>query len=220
MRVVIAEDETMFRETIKATCEANPQIKVVGETKSGRAAIDLILQEQPDAAIIDIGLNDLDGFKVIYRVKKDQPNLKVLIVSGKTTNFTIHRANESGAQGFIDKHSNSLEVIPEALLTLAKGENYFSPAFQASRKAMQSDPNSFVKILTPWQRAVLCLIGGGLSDEEIAAKMDIGARTAKNHRARILQQLGVKNTPKLIAYAMEHGFTPVDPLDGKIPIYT
>jgi DNA-binding NarL/FixJ family response regulator len=86
--------------------------------------------------------------------------------------------------------------------------------------ARRTDPRSFIKNLTDWERAILSLIGQGLSDDEIGERLNLSPRTVQTHRSNILRKLSLKGTPKLIAFAIENGFTQVQSKHGSIPVYT
>jgi DNA-binding NarL/FixJ family response regulator len=100
------------------------------------------------------------------------------------------------------------------------GRIYFSQAFQAARVARRSDPRSFIKVLSDWERAILSLIGQGLSDEEIGERLNLSPRTVQTHRSNILRKLNLKGTPKLIAFASRTASRRCNRSSGSIPVYT
>ena len=112
------------------------------------------------------------------------------------------------------------KAVGEALKTIAEGRVYYSAAFTEAKVARRNDPQSFTKVLSEWERAILSLIGLGLSDEEIGERFEISPKTAQKHRSQIMRKLGVKGTPKLIAFAVEHGFTQVPSRRGSKPVYS
>jgi len=209
VRIVVVEDHLMFRDLIRKSCRIPFGHEVVGETDSGVAAIEMILRLKPDIAILDLSLSDMDGFLVADRVLKSLRGLKVLVLSSHCDDYTMFCVEKSGVHGFIDKNTNTVETLQEALVALQAGRIYFSPAFKAAKLARRADPMSFTKILSDRERAVLSLIGHGMSDDEIGALLDVSNRTAQTHRSRILRKLEIKGTPKLIAFAVAHGFTRV-----------
>ena len=220
VKIVIVEDHLMMRDVIKKVCSTEFGYSVVGETDSGVQAVELILKHRPDAVILDLSLPDMDGFNVADRVLKVIPSLRILMLSSHCDDYTLFRVEKSGVHGFIDKNSNTLDILRDALKAIAEGRIYFSQAFQAARMARRSDPRSFVKVLSDWERAILSLIGQGLSDEEIGERLNLSPRTVQTHRSNILRKLDLKGTPKLIAFAVEHGFTQVQSKHGSIPVYT
>jgi len=210
----------MIRDVIRKVCSSDFGYSVVGETDSGVEAVELIMKRKPDAVILDLSLPDMDGFNVADRVLKVMPGLKILMLSSHCDDYTLFRVEKSGVHGFIDKNSNTLEILRDALKAIAAGRVYFSQAFQDAKVARRSDPRSFVKVLSDWERAILSLIGQGLSDDEIGTRLNLSPRTVQTHRSNILRKLNLKGTPKLIAFAIEHGFTQVQSRHGSIPVYT
>ncbi len=220
VRIVIVEDHLMFRDVIRKTCVSQFGHTVVGETGSGVEAVELILRLNPDAVILDLSLPDMDGFNVVDRVLAAMPALRILVVSSHCDEYTLFRVEKSGVHGFIDKNSNTMETLQEALAAIDAGRVYYSAAFQAARLVRRNDPRSFTKVLSEWERAILSLIGQGLSDDEIGARLNLSPRTVQTHRSHLLRKLDLKGTPKLIAFAIEHGFTQVLPGSGTNPVYS
>lgn len=209
----------MFRDVIRKVCTSQYGHQVVGETGSGVEAVALILRLQPDVVILDLSLPDMDGFNVVDRVLSAACSLRFLVVSSHCDDYTLFRVEKSGVHGFIDKNSNSIEALQEALLAIGSGRVYFSATFQAAKLVRRNDPRSFTKVLSEWERAILSLIGQGLSDEEIGDRLNLSHRTVQTHRSHILRKLNIKGTPKLIAFAIEHGFTQVPSKTGSSPVF-
>lgn len=220
VRIVVVDDHLMFRDVILKSCSARFGHEVVGETDSGVKAVEMVLRLKPDALILDLSLPDMDGFNVVDRVLKSLPALRILVVSSHCDDYTLFRVERSGVHGFVDKNSNTVETLHEALVALEAGRIYFSAAFKAAKLARRTDPNSFTKVLSDRERAVLALIGQGLSDAEIGTRLNVSHRTAQTHRSRILRKLEIRGTPKLIAFAIQHGFTQVPSKHGTTPVYS
>lgn len=210
----------MFREVIRQICSRQFGHEIVGETDSGVAAVELILREKPDAVILDLSLPDMDGFNVVDKVLGAMPELRILVLSSHCDDYTLFRVEKSGVHGFLDKNSNTVDTLREALKTIGEGRAYFSAAFQQAKIARRNDPRSFTKVLSEWERAILSLIGQGLNDVEIGERLQLSPRTVQTHRSHLLQKLNLKGTPKLIAFAIEHGFTQVPAKHGSNPVYS
>ncbi len=219
VRIVIVEDHVMFREAIRKVCKSQFGHDVVGETGSGVEAVDLILRERPEVVVLDLSLPDMDGFTVVDRVLKAMPHLRILVLSAHCDDYTLFRVDQTGVHGFVDKNSNTVSTLKEALVAVSEGRNYFSAAFQEARQARRTNPSSFVKVLTEWERAVLSLIARGMSDDEIGECLSISPRTVQTHRSNMLRKLNLKGTPKLIAFGIEHGFTQIPAKRGSTPVF-
>lgn len=210
----------MFRDVIRQLCSRRFGHTIVGETDSGLKAVEMILQEKPDAVILDLSLPDMDGFNVVDRVLGVLPEVRILVLSSHCDDYTLFRVEKSGVHGFLDKNSNTVETLQNALREIEAGRVYFSAAFQRAKLARRNDPRSFTKVLSEWERAILSLIGQGLSDDEIGERLRLSPRTVQTHRSHLLQKLNLKGTPKLIAFAIEHGFTQVPAKHGSNPVYS
>ena len=211
MTIAIAEDLLMFREAITKACKTEFGHHVVAEVASGIQAIESVQRAQPDVLILDLSLPDMDGFTVIDHLRASGCRTKILVLSAYSDDFTVFRIERANVHGFVDKRQNAIAVLREALQVLRAGGTYFSPTFESARRARHADPKSFDKVLSESEQRILCLIGEGQSDDEIALRFKISPRTAQTHRHNILWKLGIGSTPKLIAYAMRHGFTPGNP---------
>src|SRR5258708_16795654 len=207
----------MFREAVRKACTRDFGHIVVGETDLGATAIEMILRLKPDAVILDLSLPDMEGFDVAEKVLSGIPTLKILVLSSHCDDYTLFRVEKIGVNGFIDKNTNTIAALRDALTALKEGRSYFSPVFQEAKLLRRTDPNSFAKVLTEWACAILSLIGQGLTDEEIGEKLSISSRTAQTHRSNIMRKLNMKGTPKLIAFAIEHGFTRAPAKRGSTP---
>jgi DNA-binding NarL/FixJ family response regulator len=220
VKIIVVEDHLMFRDVIRKACSARFGHEVIGESDSGVHAVELILRMKPDAVVLDLSLPDMDGFNVVDRVVKSLPNVRILVVSSHCDDYTLFRVEKSRVHGFVDKNSNTVDTLREALAAIEEGRIYFSAAFQAAKLARRADPMSFTKVLSDRERAVLSLIGQGLSDDEIGERLNLSYRTSQTHRSRILRKLEIKGTPKLIAFAIEHGFTRAQSKHGARPVYS
>ena len=129
------------------------------------------------------------------------------MLSSHCDDYTLFRVERSGAQAFVDKNTQSLESLRKAFEALSRGQTYFSPAYEEAKRARATNSNSFIKILSERECAILSLIGASLSDEEIAMRLDISPATAQTHRSHIMRKLGIQGSAKLIQFALQHGFT-------------
>jgi DNA-binding NarL/FixJ family response regulator len=211
MRIAIAEDLFMFRETIAKACQRDFGHTVVAEADTGAQAISVVFREDPEVLILDLSLPDMDGFAVIDRIRSSTRFPKILVMSAYSDDYTVFRVEKSNVHGFVDKRQNAIAVLGHALEAIAAGGTYFSPSYESARRARHADPQSFDKILSESEQRILCLIGEGLTDDEIGHKVGISPRTVQTHRHNLLRKLKISGTPKLIAFAMRHGFATRNP---------
>jgi DNA-binding NarL/FixJ family response regulator len=218
--IVIVEDHLMFRDVLRKACAVQFGHSVIGETGSGQEGVEMITRLGPDMVILDLSLPDMDGFNVVDRVLAAKPATRFLVVSSHCDDYTLFRVEKSGVHGFIDKNSNTIETMRDALVSIAAGRVYYSAAYLDAKLARRNDPRSFVKVLSEWERAILSLIGQGLTDDELGRRLKLSPRTVQTHRSNILRKLDIKGTPKLIAFAIEHGFTQVPTKRGSTPVFS
>ncbi len=211
MRIAIAETLRMFREAIVKACETEFGHEVVSEVDSGLRAIVSVQRTNPDVLILDLSLPDLDGFTVIDRLRASGSLTKILVLSAYSDDYTVFRLEKANIHGFVDKRQNAVAILKEALQAIGNGTKYFSPTFESARRARHADSKSFDKILSESEQRILCLIGEGLTNDEIGQKIGISPRTVQKHRHNILHKLEISSTPKLIAFAMRHGFATRNP---------
>src|SRR6185503_18008127 len=108
--------------------------------------------------------------------------------------YTVFRAERARVQGFVDKNTNTVEALKDAITAVAEGRVSFSEAFMRAKNTRLRDPNSFDKLLSERERAVLSLIGAPLGDEEIGQRLEIATETVEKHRFNLLKKLGLRTT--------------------------
>jgi DNA-binding NarL/FixJ family response regulator len=209
VKLLIVEDQVMFREALRKACTRELGHKVVGECGTGAEAVELAAQLQPDALLLDLTLPDFDGLAVVDRVRRRKLFPKILILSSHVDDYSLFRVERAEVNGFVDKNENTSAILGEALRAIEAGRAYYSAAFQQVREARRENPRAFTKVLTEWELQILELIGLALSDQEIAERLDISPRTVQTHRSNILRKLDLPGTPKLMLYALEHGFSAI-----------
>jgi DNA-binding NarL/FixJ family response regulator len=207
VRIVIVEDHLMFREVLRKLCADELRHEVVGEADDGEQAVEVVGRTAPDLVLLDLHLPSLDGFGVVEAIRKKSPLVKILVLSSHCDGYTVFRSERAHVQGFVDKNTNSVERLKAAISAVAQGKVWFSDVFLKAKAARHRDPNSFDKVLTDRERAVLTLVGTPLTDAEIARELEIAEETVEKHRFNILRKLGLHSTTELVRYAREHGFT-------------
>lgn len=214
VRIVIVEDHVMFREVLRKVCEKDLKLDVVGEAGDGDRAVQLVRETKPDLVLLDLHLPNLDGFGVVEAVRKALPDTRILVLSSHCDEFTVFRAERARVQGFVDKNTNTVATLQEAIGAVIHGRVWFSDAFRRVKAARHKDPFSFDKLLTSRERTIVALVGEPLNDDQIAQRMSISVGTVEKHRFNVLKKLGLANTTELVRYAREHGFTLAAPRGG------
>ena len=195
---------------MRALLESEPRFEVAGEAADGREALKLCASLEPDIAIIDIAMPQLNGIDVTAQALKQSPKLKVIILSMYADESYVLRALMAGAKGYLLKEATEEDLIP-AVRAVAAGKSYFSPAISRvlledyvrhlQRRGMQDSYD----LLTDREREVLQLLAEGRSNKEVATVLDLGLSTVETHRANLMQKLDLHNTAEIVLYAVRKG---------------
>ncbi len=203
--VVVVDDHPFFRDGITRDLTNTGYITVVGEAANGREALELIEREQPDVAVVDYQMPDLDGLGVVHAVKREQLRTKVLLLSAVTDSAVIYRALEEGAAGYLSKDASRADIV-DAVRKAAAGKTVVPTelaaglADQIRLRAQSSGP-----VLSERERQVLHGFARGLSIPQLAGELFLGQSTVKTHTQRLYEKLGVSDRAAAVAEAMRRG---------------
>jgi DNA-binding NarL/FixJ family response regulator len=207
---MLVEDHALFREMMCGVCQRDFGWTVVAETGRGSEVVQMVKRFEPEIIILDLYLPDMDGFAIIEELRKRKLRLRILIVSSNCDDYTVYQIERLGVNGFLDKNSTTRDGLKQALGVISEGRTHFSSLYHDTRMARIMDQKNFAARLTDWEQAILKLIGGGLNDEEIGGRLGISPKTVMTHRSRIMKKLNISGTPKLMRYALDHGFTHIE----------
>jgi two-component system, NarL family, nitrate/nitrite response regulator NarL len=204
-RILVADDHPVFRSGLVAAIEGTDGLEVVGQAESGRQALELIRELEPEVAVIDLKMPELDGIEVMRAIAADGLSTRVLFLSGYLQSTAIYRAIEAGAQGYVSKDSNPVSIC-EAIVAVAAGETVLSPEVQRSigeeiRLRAPASPAS----LSEREREILVLTADGHSAVDVGERLFLSPATVKTHLQRIYQKLGVSDRAAAVAEAMRAG---------------
>ncbi|MEU5996985.1 response regulator transcription factor [Streptomyces sp. NPDC047197] len=213
IRVLLADDQTLVRAAFAMLVESAPDMEVVGQAGTGRAAVDLARSERADLIVMDIRMPDLDGIEATRLLAKDEDlaGVKVLMLTTYDTDEHVVDALRAGASGFLVKDTKPGELL-EAIRTVAAGESLLSPG-PTSRliaRVLRAPtavalPDALSGQLSERERQVLALVARGLNNTEIAEQLGLSPLTAKTHVSRIMGKLGARDRAQLVIVAYESG---------------
>jgi DNA-binding NarL/FixJ family response regulator len=189
-------------------------MEVVGEAADGLETLRKARALSPDVILMDIGMPELDGLEATEILHREQPLIKVLLLSMHPYNGHLMRILESGARGFMLKDARPADVIA-AIRKIASGETCFSPemAGQALKDYAQKNPSSpQLRLLTQREREVLVGIAEGFSNKDIASHLGISARTIETHRGHIMRKLQIRTIAGLTRFAVYEGLVEIHKL--------
>lgn len=208
MRVLLADDHTLFRHGVRSLLERIPGVEVVAETGDGREALDLVDRVRPDVALVDIAMPGLNGLEVAARAAKASPATCVVILSMHAGEAYVAQALRAGVSGYLLKDAAAAE-LEMALRAVRRGETYLSPAISKhvvdgflGRAALEGDQLSG---LTARQREILQLIAEGKSTKEIASILGVSVKTVETHRAQLMDRVGIHDVAGLVRLAIRSG---------------
>lgn len=206
--VVLADDHGVLRDGLSAVLNTQPDIEVVGLAANGREAVQTVAAMQPDVAILDIVMPELNGLLAAGQISRLAPDTRLIMLSMHLTDEHIRSAFQAGALGYILKESAGEEVI-EAVRSVAAGQRFLSPQIPAMLldSYTRPDPPSAPSLtaLTDREQEVLQLLVEGYSNADIAARLVLSPKTVHTYRARIMNKLDIHDLPGLVRFAIQHG---------------
>lgn len=210
IKVLLAEDHTIVRKGIRALLDAVSDIEVVGEAEDGREAIEKVGQLFPDVVLMDNTMPTLNGLEATRQIKKQFPQIMVLILTMHTDEEYIFQFLQAGASGYLIKKTAPKDLV-SAIKAVHRGDSFLSPSI--SKKVIDeylrhaeeaSEPNNYTQ-LTDREREVLQLVVEGLSNKEIAEQLHLSVKTVGNHRINLMDKLDIHNVSDLTKYAIRKG---------------
>jgi DNA-binding NarL/FixJ family response regulator len=212
--ILLAEDHTVFRECFRRMLELEDSFEVISEAQHGREAVALAKQLRPALVLMDISMPLLNGLEATRQIRKDCPEIKVIILSAHKDALYLQNAIESGAQGFVFKET-SFTKIRHAIQEVQNGNFYFSsgsgdPLPFPNGKSLQLGGDRPGR-LTAREVEVLQLIAEGKANKQTAQELGISSKTVEKHRYNLMAKLNIHDTASLTRHAMELGLveTPV-----------
>lgn len=205
VRVVVGDDHPLFREGVVRALVGSGQITVVAEAENGAGALELIREHQPDVALVDYRMPELDGTQVAAAVRRDELPTRVLLLSAHDDAAIVYHALAEGAAGFLSKESTRAELV-SAVLDCARGRDVVTASLTAGlageirKRAQPVGPS-----LSSREREVLRMIAAGQTVPAIAKELFLAPSTVKTHVQRLYEKLGVGDRAAAVAEAMRRG---------------
>ena len=205
LRIVVADDHTLVRAGLVTLMSRMQDVEVAGEAADGRAALKLVKELQPDIAILDISMPQLNGLDTAEKIKEASPKTKVIILSMHANEEYVAQALKAGAAGYLLKDAATTE-LDMAIKVVAQGQFYLSPSIsrQVVDNLLHGGPSG-LDVLSPRQREILQLIAEGKSTRDIAETLHLSVKTIETHRAQLMERLDIHDVAGLIKYALRKG---------------
>lgn len=214
IRILLADDHTMFRQGLCAMLNEDPEMEVVGEAEDGTAAIKLTRELKPDLIVMDVDMPKMNGIDAARRILPEMPDTKLIALSTYLKKAFILEMFKAGASGYVLKEQAFDELI-QAIETVISGETYLSTKaaniivddYVQSRNGKST---SVQRALTEREYEILKLLSEGKPSKEIALLLDISIQAVDASRRRIMQKLDIQSLAELVKYAIREGLTSVD----------
>jgi two-component system response regulator NreC len=213
IRLLLVDDHRILREALRAVLE--PECEVVGEAADGEHAIVLAAQLKPHVVILDVEMPGLGGLAAAYRIAREAPAAKVLVLSQyDDEEYVLEALGEAGVAGYLVK-TDAAEELMSAVRVVHSGRRYVSPSIapivlaQLNRPASERREPGAAR-LTRREREVLRFIGEGATTKEVALKLGISPKTAQVHRENLKQKLDLRSTAAIVRYAIKHKLIRLD----------
>lgn len=228
IRVLLADDHDILRQGLKLLLEAQPDLQVVGEARTGRTALEQVAELLPDIVVLDISMPDMDGLEACQHIRGQYPGTQVLMLTMHESEEYFLQALRMGAAGYLVKKAAPAELCA-AVRTIKQGGAFLYPglakalirAYLSPRGEPETEKNTAQKesnapatgmldVLTPREMEVLKLVAAGYTNQEIANRLILSIKTVQAHRANVMEKLGLHDITHLVRFALRHGLIQPD----------
>lgn len=207
VRIVVVDDQTLFRVGLARLLGEDPRIEVVGQAEDGLRAVDVVAAAKPDVVLMDIKMPQLDGIEATKRIVGADPEVKVLILTTFDADSTIIQALKAGASGYVLKDSQA-DAIVSSILAVVTGERVMSSG--VARRVLDmltgtTTAQEFYDGLTAREIEILKLLASGMANKQIAYKLKISEKTVRNHVSNMYEKLQIFDRAQAALYAVRKG---------------
>jgi DNA-binding NarL/FixJ family response regulator len=207
VKVLIADDHGIVRSGLRLLLERQPDIEVIGEAADGAEAREIAVRERPDLAILDVRMPKLTGLQVTREIKRQAPEVAVLILSMHDDERYLFEALKAGASGYVLKTQADADLV-EAIRAVERGEPFLTPGAQQAliKDVLERGRESEDKEeLTPREEEIVKLVAEAHTTREIAEILHLSEKTVENHRGNAMRKLGMRDRVELVRYAIRRG---------------
>src|SRR6266566_2737573 len=227
IHVLLADDHDILRQGLKILLSLQEEIEIVGEARTGREAVEMVRNLEPDVVVMDISMPDMDGLEACEHIRRQYPATQVLILTMHESEEYFLQALRMGAAGYLVKKAAPTE-LHMAIREVAHGGAFLYPGLAkalirayvadvavttpTSRREERGKTSSIaqeLQALTPREIEVLKLVAEGRTNQEIADRLVLSIKTIQAHRANVMEKLGLHDITKLVRFAIRHGLIPL-----------
>ena len=215
IRVVIAEDQTILRDGLRAILGDYPEFEITGEAIDGLEAIRLCAKLTPDLLLLDFTMPRMNGVEAIADIKRQSPQTRILMLTMHNSLEYLITALKAGADGYALKNAKQEELL-QAIRTVLQGKEYITAAMAEGYRARSNsaggmkEENGLASVLTKREKVVLKMVAEGFSNKKIAFLLHISPKTVDNHRTNIMGKLDLHTPQALTFYAIHTGLVEME----------
>jgi len=206
-RVLIADDQTLFRTGLARLLDEDPRVEVVGLAADGAEAVKQALKWKPDVVLMDLKMPNIDGIEATRQITEADPAIKVLLLTTFEADNHVIQALKAGARGYVLKDSTA-ESIVSSIVAVMSGERVMASAVANRVLEMltgTTTPKEFYDGLTGRELEILKLLANGMANKQIAYRLKISEKTVRNHVSNTYEKLGIYDRSQAIVYAIKKG---------------
>ena len=208
IRVFIADDHKILRESLIILLSRDENIEVIGEAADGQEAFGKICNLKPDVAVLDISLPGLNGLDLAAKLHQEIPGIKIVILTMHKSEDVVARALFAGVKGYVLK-DNALEELIQSIRIVNEGGTFLSDTItelvvNAYTKDSRIGINDAAKSMSTREREILQLLAEGYNNKDISEKLSLSVKTVETHRANIMRKMEFKNITELVLYAVRN----------------
>jgi two-component system response regulator NreC len=210
IRILLADDHTIFREGVRLLLEAQPNLEIVAEAADGEEALARVRELHPDVALVDLAMPKMSGLETTRAIKRERPDTQVVVLTMYESDEYFFQVLNAGASGYVLKKAASADLVA-AINAVHSGDVFLYPSVARRlvsdylTRLNEGEAKGTYDGLTPREREVLKLIAEGYTNQSIADKLVISPSTVQTHRTRIMQRLNLHTRAELMQYARRKG---------------
>jgi DNA-binding NarL/FixJ family response regulator len=221
LRVLLADDHAILRRGLRALIQEHEGWEVCGEATDGREAVEKARALKPDVVIVDIGMPSLNGLDATRRMRRYDPEVKVIVLTVTDADYVIREALDAGARGFVLKSDAARDLVL-AVEAVQNGHMFFTPrvndlvlaGFLDKKRSLPGTDPGHTPTLTPREREITQLLAEGKSSKEAASALNLSTKTVETHRTNIMRKLRLHSVRDLVVYAIKNKIIQLEmPLD-------
>lgn len=210
-RVLLADDQTLFRSGLARLLDGDDRVTVVGEAVDGLEAVSLALALKPDVVLMDVKMPNIDGIEATRRIVSENPKIRVLMLTTFEADNHVIQALKAGASGYVLKDSQASAIV-SSILAVAAGEKVMASAVANRVLEMLTGvttPKEFYDGLTAREVEILKMLATGMANKQIAYKLGISEKTVRNHVSNMYEKLDIYDRAQAVLYAVRKGLVEI-----------